>query len=183
MLIFVIYLTGCWQTKPAPVSTGDANTAVPTNDPDFTSLSNSWVIDNADLMKPDKIVEASQILQKLQDDKVAEVVIIIQPDVKKPADWSTHYGRWLKLGSKGYSTEGGNNGLVWLIRPDANEKMYISVGRGLPKFTATDYGKVMDAAKDYINFGNYNKGIVVIARETSLELRKLYGKNKTGEKR
>ncbi len=78
------------------------------------------------------IAETDAICQKLKEDGIAEVVVVLIDGVKQPEDWATHYGRWLGLGKKGLSTEGGNNGLVWLIRPDAAEKLTVSVGRGLP---------------------------------------------------
>ena len=71
------------------------------------------------------------------------------------------------------STEGGNNGVVWLIRPDAADRMTISVGRGLPEFTTVDYGKIMDDAKEYVNFGNYDRGASIILHETDEALRRV----------
>ena len=102
------------------------------------------------------------------------MVVLIQTGIKQPERYATHYGRWLKLGKKGPSTEGGNNGVVWLIRPDAEQKMTISVGRGLPRFTSSDYGVVMEKAKEYINFHNYDVGVLIIIEETHKRLKELY---------
>jgi hypothetical protein len=102
--------------------------------------------------------------------------VVVINGVKHPQDWTTHYGRWLKLGKKGRSTQGGNNGIVWLIRPDATEKLFISVGRGLPKFTSTDYRRIMGKAINYINFGNLDQGIKSLVQETDRELRSKYSK-------
>jgi hypothetical protein len=151
----------------------DTNVSVPKGDPNFPALGKSWIIDKVGVLSQATVQENDAVCQRLQDDKIAEVVVVIIRGVKQPDLWATHYGRWLKLGSKGYSTEGGNNGVVWLIRPEAQEKMTISVGRGLPEFTTVDYGKIMDDAKDYINFGNFDKGVGIIVAETDQTLRKI----------
>jgi uncharacterized membrane protein YgcG len=155
----------------------DGNTEVPKGDPDFVSLGQYWIIDEAGKLSGETIEEGDKVLQKLKEDGIAEVVILVQTGISHPEDYATHYGRWLGLGEKGPASEGGNNGLVWLIRPDAELKMTVSVGRGLPKFTSSDYGEIMDAAKDYINFSNYDKGVQIIVSETDKYLRNLYGKD------
>jgi uncharacterized membrane protein YgcG len=156
----------------------DTNMSVPKGDPSFPQLTTSWVIDKAGVLSQATIMQGDAILQGLKEDSIAEVVVIVINGVKKPVEWSTHYGRWLGLGRKGRSTEGGNNGIVWLIRPDADVKMFVSVGRGLPKFTAVDIGMIMDKAKEYINFGNFDSGVMAIIEETDKILRELYEKKK-----
>jgi len=158
----------------------DPNTEVPKGAPAFPPLTNSWVIDKTGLLSQEAIREGDAICRRLQGDGLAEVVVIIINGVQHPMEWATHYGRWLKLGRKGLSTEGGNNGVVWLIRPDAREKITISVGRGLPQFATTDYGRIVDDAKDYVNFNNFDKGVLVIIRETDKRLREIYGKSQGG---
>jgi len=147
---------------------------VPRGDPQFTRLTTSWVIDNVHVMKGRIVRYTSGICQKLQDDGIAEMVVLIQNKVRKPEDYATHYGRWLGLGKKGLSTKGGNNGIVWLIRPDAKERITISVGRGLPKFTSTDYGEIIDEVIDYINFGNFDMGVELLVSLSDKKLRSLY---------
>jgi uncharacterized membrane protein YgcG len=154
----------------------DENVSVPIGDPPFTQLSDSWVIDNVGVMDKATLTECSRICQHLQDAGIAEMVVLIQNGVKHPADYATHYGRWLKLGKKGLSGEGGNNGVVWLIRPDANEKMTYSIGRGLPRLTSGHMVDVMNKAKEYLNFNNYDNGVSVIVEETSKKLFELNGK-------
>lgn len=156
----------------------DQNTAVPKGDPAFPPLTNSWVIDKVGVLSEAVIAAGDEICQRLQDDSVAEVVVVLINSVRHPDDWATHYGRWLGLGSKGFSTEGGNDGLVWLIRPDADEKLTVSVGRGLPKFTAADYGSIMDNSIEYFNFNNYDKGVMNLIVGTDAGLRKIYGRGK-----
>lgn len=173
-LILSIVLCGCSGEQPA--STVDQNTSLPKGDPGFPTLGKYWVIDKTCSLSQESVVKADAICQRLQDDGIAEVVVVVINGVKHPQDWSTHYGRWLKLGKKGRSTRGGNNGIVWLIRPDADEKLYISVGRGLPRFTSTDYTRVMGKAADYINFGNLDRGVEVLVQETDREIRAKYGK-------
>lgn len=166
----LLVLAGCGGAKSQAY---DPNTAVPKGDPAFPPLGNYWVIDQAGVLSTDTIEQGDAICQRLKDDRIAEVVVVVMKGVKQPDEWATHYGRWLKLGSKGFSTEGGNRGVVWLIRPDAPEKMTISVGRGLPQFTTVDYGAIMDHAKDYLDFGNYDRGVSVIVQETDQALRRV----------
>ena len=168
-VLLLLFVAGC----SGPTDAYDTNDAVPPGDPPFTPLATSWVIDNAGALRPDTAREVSGICQRLQNDGVAEVVILIQPGVKHPEDYATHYGRWLKLGHKGMSGEGGNNGLVWLIRPDAQEKMTYSRGRGLPRLTSSQMVDIMNQAKEYFNFNNYDEGVKVLVRETDKTLRAL----------
>lgn len=165
-------LAGCQRQTAAY----DPNTAVPKGDPGFPALTTSWVIDEAGVLSSATISHGDDICQRLQDEGIAEVVVVVIRGVKHPDEWATRYGRWLRLGGKGLSTEGGNNGVVWLIRPDADLRMTVSVGRGLPEFTASDYGQIMDTAKDYLNFGNFDAGVLRIVEGTDKRLRAIYGK-------
>jgi uncharacterized membrane protein YgcG len=173
VILLAFVLAGCQRAAPPY----DPNTEVPKGDPKFPALTTSWIIDEAGVLSPATISEGDRICQKLQDDGIAEVAVVVIRGVKHPEEWATHYGRWLRLGRKGLSTEGGNNGVVWLIRPDAELRETISVGRGLPKFTVSDYGAIMDDAKDYLNFNNFDGGVLKIVRETDKRLRELYGKS------
>ncbi|SYZ73424.1 hypothetical protein TRIP_C21542 [Candidatus Zixiibacteriota bacterium] len=154
----------------------DQNISVPEGDPAFPPLGTSWIIDNVNILSLETIRTGDAICQKLKEDGIAEMVVVLIDSVKHPVDWATHYGRWLGLGRKGMSTEGGNNGVVWLIRPDAAEKLTISVGRGLPQFATTDYGAIMDNTIEYFNFGNFDRGVVELVQETDKVLRNIYGK-------
>jgi uncharacterized membrane protein YgcG len=149
----------------------DKNVSVPKGDPAFPPLAATWVIDAAGALSDSAIMVGDAICQRLKTDDVAEVVVVLINGVKQPEDWATHYGRWLGLGKKGLSTEGGNKGLVWLIRPDAPEKLTVSVGRGLPGFTTVDYGPIMDDAIEYFNFNNYDKGVMTLIVRTDQVLR------------
>ena len=185
LLIIVLVLTvaalpaGCGK-KSSRGST-DENVSVPKGDPPFTALTDSWIVDNAGVMEPSALQEASRICQKLQDDGIAEVVVLIQNGVKHPSDYTTHYGRWLRLGKTGLSTEGGNNGLVWLVRPDAVEKMTYSIGRGLPRLTSGHMVDIMNAAKDYVSFNNCDGGVLELVRRTDEQLRSLYDRKGAGQ--
>ena len=153
----------------------DANVSVPKGDPAFPPLTTSWVIDKAGVLSEPVIAAGDAVCEKLKTDGVAEVVVVVIAGVKQPEDWATHYGRWLGLGRSGLSTEGGNNGVVWLVRPDAQEKLTVSVGRGLPGFTTVDYGPIMDTAVEYLNFNNYDKGIMTLITQTDEVLRRIRG--------
>lgn len=170
LLLAFVLLTGCGQ------STGkyDTNTDVPKDNPAFPPLTTSWVIDQTGLLSSDIIVSGDAVLNRLKEDGIAEVVVVVISGVTDPVTWATHYGRWLGLGKTGLSTNGGNNGLVWLIRPDVNgDRITVSPGRGLPDFTTEDSGAIMDQAKDYIDFNNFNRGVQIIVTETDRRLREL----------
>ena len=156
----------------------DQNVSVPKGDPVFPPLTTSWVIDKAGVLSGPVIAESDAICQKLKTDDLAEVIVVLINGVKQPEDWATHYGRWLGLGKKGLSTEGGNKGLVWLIRPDAQEKLTVSVGRGLPGFTTVDYSPIIDSALEYFNFNNFDKGVTTLVAQTDQVLRKISGGGK-----
>lgn len=176
LLVVVILITLCGCTSGKHGSTIDQNTSVPKGDPNFPALSHYWVIDPAKVLSSSTIEKADSVCQSLKSDGIAEVVVVVINGVKHPQDWTTHYGRWLALGKKGLSTHGGNNGIVWLIRPDADEKLTVSVGRGLPKFTSSDYRRIIGKVIDFLNFGNLDRGVEVLVQETNNELRAKYGK-------
>jgi len=174
LIIFTIFLSlNCEKEQSY-----DSNVSVPKGDPPFPPLGNSWIIDKVGVLSEDIIIKGDAICQALKEENIAEMVVLIQIGIKHPEKYATHYGRWLKLGRKGKSIEGGNNGIVWLIRPDAKFKITISVGRGLPRFTSSDYGEIMEKAKEYLNFNNYDKGVMIIIEETAKKLRELYSKRR-----
>ena len=169
--LVIVVMVGCGGED----SRYDQNTAVPKGDPSFPSLGTSWIIDKAGVLSQSTITAGDAICEKLKEDGIAEVVVVLIDSVKHPQDWATHYGRWLGLGRKGLSAEGGNNGIVWLVRPDAREKLTISVGRGLPKFSTVDYGAIMDKTVEYLNFNNFDKGVMELVTQTDWVLREIYG--------
>ena len=169
-LLLICLLAACQDSRY------DSNDSVPKGDPPFSPLGESWVIDKVGVLSPASRETSHRLCQKMQDQDLAEVVILIQNGIKQPVEYSTHYGRWLGLGKKGLSTAGGNNGIVWLIRPDAKDRLTISVGRGLPEFTSVDYGQIMTEAKDYLNFNNFDAGVELIARGTYEKLLDLHNK-------
>jgi uncharacterized membrane protein YgcG len=151
----------------------DRNVSVPKGDAAFPALTTSWIIDKAGVLSAPAMAEGDAICQKLKADGVAEVVVVVINGVKQPEEWATHYGRWLGLGRKGLSAEGGNNGVVWLVRPDAEEKLTVSVGRGLPHFSTVDYGPIVDGAVEYFNFNNYDRGVLTLVTMTDRVLRRI----------
>lgn len=179
LLIFVgimllCLVAGCQNSG----SRDDSNMAVPDGDPAFPPLGKIWVIDHERLISDSVIELSDQMCERLKTDNIAEVVVVVMKGVKQPEMWATHYGRWLGLGKTGPSTEGGNRGLVWLIRPDADLKLTISVGRGLPEFTSADYVPIMQQAAEYFNFGNYDAGVLTLIKNMDDVLRRIYGGKK-----
>ena len=171
-IVLLLFCGGCGQ-QANPWQGVDANKGVPAGDPPFTPLTTSWVIDKAHVLSPVTIQAGDAICQRLKQDGIAEMVVLIQNGVKHPEDYATHYGRWLGLGRATAASEGGQNGLVWLIRPDADLKMTYSRGRGLPRFTSADAGEIMGKARDFLDFNNFDKGVAVIIQETDKKLRSL----------
>jgi len=153
----------------------DENVSVPKGDPPFPPLTTSWVIDKAGVLSDPVKAEGDAVCEKLKTDGVAEVVVVVIAGVKQPDAWATHYGRWLGLGKRGLSTEGGNNGVVWLIRPDAQDRLTVSVGRGLPGFTTVDYNPIINSTVEYLNFNNYDKGVTTLITQTDEVLRRVRG--------
>lgn len=154
----------------------DENVEVPTGDPAFPRLGRYWVVDPQGLVGERAARAADQTLEALRAAGLAETVIVVQPGVKHPADWSTHYGRWLMLGEREGSQR--NNGLVFLIIPDARPeegRVWYSVGRGLPRLTSSDLGPLIEEAASYANAGDLDGAVVSIARNIDDILRKVYG--------
>lgn len=174
LLVALLCLAACTKSGDRY----DKNVSVPKGDPDFPPLAASWVIDRAGVLSAPVVAEGDAICEKLKTDDVAEVVVILINGVTQPEEWATHYGRWLGLGTKGLSTEGGNKGLVWLVRPDAKEKVTISVGRGLPQFATVDYSPIVDAAVEYFNFNNYDRGVTTLIAQTDQVLRRIKDEGK-----
>lgn len=170
LIIALLLLIACGGDEQAY----DTNVSISKDEPPFVALGHYWIIDEVGVLSENTVIKGDAICQSLKNDGIAEMVVLVQTGIKQPEKYATHYGRWLKLGKKGPSTEGGNNGIVWLIRPDADLKMTISVGRGLPRFTSSDYGVVMEKAKEYINFHNYDIGVMIIIEETNKRLREIY---------
>jgi uncharacterized membrane protein YgcG len=171
LLCFVACLAACTGSDERY----DRNDSVPKGDPDFPPLETSWVIDKAAVLSDSTIASGDAILERLKTDGIAEVVVVLIAGVEHPEEWATRYGRRLGLGKKGFAAEGGNRGLVWLVRPDAREKLTVSVGRGLPRFTTVDYGPIVDGAVEYFNFGNFDRGVSTLIGGTDRVLRSIYG--------
>jgi len=147
----------------------DTNTAVPAGDPAFPPQKVYGIVDPSHVLSEETIRASMPALEKLKKDNIAEVVVLVQPGVKHPEDYATHYGRYIELGQKEK-----NNGLVWLIRPDVppeKNRITYSIGRGLPGFTSSDAGEVMEAAADPFYFGNYDLGVIRLVQETDKKLR------------
>jgi len=79
---------------------GGRQSGCPPGDPPFTPLTTSWVIDNARILGAGTIQAGDALCQRLKQDGIAEVVVLVQNGVKHPEDYATHYGRWLGLGRR-----------------------------------------------------------------------------------
>jgi hypothetical protein len=54
----------------------------------------------------------------------------------------------------------------------------VSVGRGLPDFTTVDYSPIIDNTVEYLNFNNFDRGVMTLITETDQVLRRIYGNKK-----
>lgn len=175
IIIFLIGVSilGCVQEAPI-----DPNVDVPAGDPPFPSQREYGIHDPNHILSEQTISMANEILDRLNDDGIAQVAVLIQYNVHHPEDYATHYGRYIGLGHRDK-----DNGLVYLLRPDVNpqgQRITVSIGRGLPRFTAIDAHQVMkEAAMEYINMGDYDNGILNLVKNTDERLREIYagGKN------
>lgn len=157
----------------------DPHDAVPEGDPAWPAFGDHWVIDVAGLVTGDTTAEVDAICDSLQYEGLAEVVILVINGVNHPEDYATRYGRHIDLGESGLSSEGGNNGIVWLIRPDVDpsqgKRIYYSVGRGLPGLTSSHLTDIMDAVADPLAFSNFDLAVLTLIKETEQTLRELRG--------
>ena len=177
-------VSGCQLAKKTPETPGavldrpyDENVEVPSGDPGFPRLGEFWVVDPDGLVGASAIKMADETLDGLKSRRTAEVVIVIQRGVKHPVEWSTHYGRWLRLGEAEGQHQ--NNGIVFLIIPDTRDesgKIWYSIGRGLPKVTSSDMGPLLEEAASYANADDLDGAIISIARNIDDILRKIYGR-------
>jgi len=179
-----VAVSGCRIEKKTPQSSGtvldrpyDENVEVPSGDPDFPRLGEYWVVDPDGLVGASSVRMANETLDDLKSQRTAEVVVVVQKGVKHPVEWSTHYGRWLRLGE----VEGPhqNNGIVFLIIPDApggSGKVWYSIGRGLPKLTSSDMGPLIEEAASYANADDLDGAVISIARNIHDILRRIYGR-------
>jgi hypothetical protein len=146
-------------------------------DPDFPSITSDydpWVIDKAGVLKQSTIDKGDEIIGRIYDAGLAEVVVLIINGVKSnPVIYATRFGRNLGLGKAGMASEGAQNGLVWLITPDRDLKVHISIGRGLPWFTSVDYDPIIKEGAECCNFGNYDDAVIYLLRETQNKLQEL----------
>ena len=187
VILSCVTVSGCQLGKKIPETPGtvldrpyDENVEVPSGDPDFPRLGQYWVVDPDGLIGASEIKMADETLDGLKSQRIAEVVIVVQKGVKHPVEWSTHYGRWLRLGEAEGQHQ--NNGIVFLIIPDAHDesgKIWYSIGRGLPKLTSSDMGPLLEEAASYANADDLDGAIISIARNIDDILRKIYGR---GEK-
>jgi uncharacterized membrane protein YgcG len=176
-IIFLIGVSilGCVQQAPI-----DPNAVVPSGDPAFPSQKEYGIIDPNHILSDQTIARANEILDQLNNDGIAQVAVLIQFSVHHPEDYATHYGRYIGLGQIGK-----DNGLVYLIRPDVDPqegRITVSIGRGLPKFTAIDAHQIIkEAAMDYINIDDYDNGVLSLAKNTDKRLREIYAGGKDGK--
>lgn len=175
VFLIVSLILGCVQQAPI-----DPNAEVPSGDPAFPSQREYGIRDPSHILSDQTVAGANEILEQLNDDGIAQVAVLIQNNVHHPEDYATHYGRYIGLGQIGK-----DNGLVYLIRPDVDPqegRITVSIGRGLPKFTAIDAHQIMnEAAMDYINIGDYDNGILNLLKSTDKRLREIYAGGKNGK--
>lgn len=175
ILLAASSIPGCVQQSAV-----DPNAEVPPGDPAFPPQKEYGIHDPYHVLSSQTIDDANKILERLSDQHIAQIAVLIQYGVHHPDDYATHYGRHIELGEIDR-----DNGLVYLIRPDADPqegRITVSIGRGLPKFTAVDAHQIMkEASMDYINNGDYDQGVLNLIKNTDNRLREIYGGAPNGE--
>lgn len=166
-LTLSVALTACGIEAGPPAD----DQAVPSGDPPFPAFQGSWVIDTTGQISQETIQQTNTILEKMRTDGIAEVVIVVINGVNHPELYATRLGRHLQLGS----TET-DNGLVYLVRPDASndEHLIYSVGRGLTAFTSGRITDAMREASEMANNGDYASAVLSLAQGTDTVIRQYY---------
>lgn len=146
--------------------------------PEFPAIGKYWVVDQNGLLSQEVVLDADRVLQKLKEDKIAEVAIIIQKGIinNGPLDdekiWAMNWGRKVKLGD----TEN-QRAIVWLIRPDVkpeNNRVTIEISTHLTWLTPGDYGPMLEEAANYANENDFDGAIDSIVRNTDEILRRIW---------
>jgi len=170
LILLLLIPAGCGKKEGEARSRyGDRHYEVPEGDPAFPELNpECWVMDLAGVMDDAAQKELhNTLITDMYNKKLCQVVVLLINKVHHPEEYANAYGRWVGLGEEGRSSEGGQNGLVYLIRPDAKEgKISWAIGTGLPQFTANDAYDVAKKAGDAIYFNNYDLGVRILLEET-----------------
>jgi hypothetical protein len=95
--------------------------------------------------------------------------------VNNPIDYITQLGRHLKLGEKDGPRR--DNGLLYLVLVDKpqNERVFFTIGTGLPELSNLDAFDVKDHAHQWANENNWNETVRQIALRSDEHLRNVYG--------
>ena len=178
LTVLALGLVGCANIGPM-----DSQTSIPASEPAFPKFTGSWwVIDTTGTVPAAAVKEANTTLQRLKESGTAEVVIVVVNGVHDTVTWSTRFGREIKLGDAKK-----NNGVVYLVRPDAvvGERFIYSIGTGLPRFTSAKVTEVVETsgALAAINNGDLAAGVVALAKGTDAVLTPMYGSEATAKQK
>jgi uncharacterized membrane protein YgcG len=169
-ILLLLVSSGCEKKDgEARSEYGDRHYEVPKGDPDFPALNpECWIVDLAGVMNDSVKKELHEnLVSDMYHKKLCQVVVLLMNNVHNPEKYANAYGRWAGLGEEGRSTQGGQNGLVFLIRPDADEgRISWAIGSGLPHFTANDAYDVAISAREAVYQNNYNLGVRILLEET-----------------
>jgi hypothetical protein len=182
--VTIIFFCLCLASCSVDNTTGSVNESIkPDNgQPDFPGLEKYWVIDSDHYIKQETIDFADPVLEKIRQDGIAEVVIIIQKGIvnKGPFNdekiWAMNWGRWAKLGDKE-----DQRAIVWLIRPDVKpeeNRVTIEISTHLTWYTAVDYSPALEEAAEYANVNDFDGAVQSLIRNTDEVLRKLWQEKK-----
>jgi hypothetical protein len=175
-VIFILFLVGCDNANTTGSVNGDIRPDE--NQPEFPELTQYWVVDPDNYLQQSTIDSAHETLEKLRQDGIAEVAIVIQEGIKNHGPfndekiWAMKWGRWIKLGDKE-----DERAIVWLIRPDVEpeeNRVTIEVSTHLTWLTAVDYGPALEEAAEYANADDFDGAVESITRNTNEILRKIW---------
>lgn len=172
VLLVVIAFVGC-------TSVPEDQIGVPEGDPPFPVFTGEYIIDWTRQIPRETLVEANAILQQLRDEGIAEVFILVTNDITHPEQYATRMGRALELGD-----EETDNGLVYLLRPDAPTDQHIiySVGRGLTGYTQIQVTEASAEASTLANQQEVGAALLSLVQGTDEQLRKLHAQGSLNQK-
>jgi hypothetical protein len=108
-----------------------------------------WTVDGQDYASDQALAEVDAILDRLDEDSIAQTMILIQPQVQvgNRVNCAVHFLRYMQLGLP--DGERKDNGFVFLIvvEPTGIDVHY-GVGLGLPALTASELTSLNRTAED-----------------------------------
>jgi len=135
-----------------------------------------WTVDWQDYASEQAVSEVDVVLDRLNEDSIAQTMILIQPQeqVGIRPNCAVHFLRYMQLGLP--TGERKDNGFVFLIvvEPDSIDVHY-AVGLGLPALTAYELTNINRAAENaYQSTHNTDEALLTLVQEFDTVARNNY---------